>query len=393
MMTRCFFMATLVMLTVAVSGLLSACGGGGGNVGDTIKIGSLQSITGPTNTFGNSCDRGIRLAAEEKNKAGGVLGKQIEIITADTESDASKAKSAVLKLLDQDQVVAVLGEVASSRTMAAAPFCQNKRIPMLTPASTNPQVTKYGDFIFRACFVDDQQGAWIAQFAIANKMGTAAMLIDQQQDYSKGLARAIQTEYANDGGKVLRTENYRTGDTDFSVPLTAIKQVNPSIVFVPGYYSEIPAIVTKARELGITVPFIGGDGWESDKLIERGGKALEGCFFTTHSDSNDPDPRVKEFVALYLKKYGKVPDAMAVLGFDAANIMFKAIESAGATDGIKIRGALAKTRDFPGVSGDITINAERNAEKPGVVIEIKDGQMKMKQRVGEKNAAAPATAP
>jgi branched-chain amino acid transport system substrate-binding protein len=186
----------------------------------------------------------------------------------------------------------------------------------------------------------------------------------------------------------LRTENYRTGDTDFSVPLTAIKEVNPSIIFLPGYYSEVPAIVTKARELGITCPFIGGDGWESDKLIERGGKALEGCFFTTHSDSNDPDPRVQDFVARYKTRYGKVPDAMAVLGYDAANIMFKAIENAGSTDGTKIRDALGKTQDFPGVSGDITINAERNAEKPGVVLEIKGGQTVMKQRVGEKKPAA-----
>lgn len=388
-MTRRTCLHLLASAILAGATLLSGCGGGGdAKTGTEIRIGSLQSMTGPTNTFGNSCDQGIRLAADEKNKAGGLFGKQINIITADTESDAAKAKSAVLKLLDQDQVVAVLGEVASSRSMAAAPFCQNKKIPMLSPASTNPQVTKYGDFIFRSCYIDDLQGAWIAQFASANKMTRAAMLIDQQQDYSKGLARAIEAEFKNIGGTLARIENYRTGDTDFSVPLTAIKDANPQIIFLPGYYSEVPAIVQKARELGITVPFIGGDGWESDKLVERGGKALEGCLFTTHSDSNDPDPRVQGFVSRYKAKYGKVPDAMAVLGYDAANIMFKAIEAAGVTDGTKVRDALAKTTDFPGVSGDISINAERNAEKPGVVIEIKNGQQTMRQRVGQKPAPA-----
>jgi len=384
MSTRRSFLASLATAILLAGGLLLGCGGGGGGSGATIDIGSLQSMTGPTNTFGTSCDNGIRLAADEQNGRGGLLGKTINIITADTESDASKAKSAVLKLLDQDRVCAVLGEVASSRSMAAAPYCQDKKIPMLSPASTNPEVTKYGDYIFRSCYIDDLQGAWIAQYAAENKMPTAAMLVDQQQDYSKGLAKAIEAEYTRLGGKIARTENYRTGDNDFSVPLTAIKDSKPDIVFLPGYYSEVPAIVKTARELGITCPFMGGDGWESDKLIERGGAALEGCLFTTHSDSNDPDPRVQGFVTRYKAKYGKVPDAMAVLGYDAANIMFKAIQTAGGTEGPKMRDALAATRDFPGVSGDITINKDRNAEKPGVVIEIKTGKFQMKQRVGLK---------
>jgi branched-chain amino acid transport system substrate-binding protein len=376
-----------VILTATAS--ISGCGGGGGNSGNTIKIGSFQSITGATSTFGNSCDQGIRLAMEEKNKAGGLLGKQIEITTADTESDAGKAKNAILKLLDQDQVIAVLGEVASSRSMVAAPACQGKKIPMLSPASTNPGVTQYGDYIFRACFIDTDQGAWIAQFAMEKlKLKRAALLINQEEDYSKGLAKAIQDEYAKGGGTILRTENYRgKADNDFSAPLTAIKETNPEIIFLPGYYGEVPSIVRKARELGITCPFIGGDGWESDTLIPQGGKAIEGCYFTTHSDSSDPDPRVQKFVAAYKAKYGRIPDAMAVLGYDAANIMFKAIEAAGATDGQKIRDALAKTKEFPGVSGNITINDKRNAVKPGVVMEIKDGKLTMNSRIGEKPAA------
>ncbi len=385
MISRRSFLASLAAACLLAATLLPGCGGGGPS--NTIDLGSLASMTGPTNTFGTSCDHGIRLAAEEQNAKGGLLGKKINIITADTESDASKAKSAVLKLLDQDRVVAVLGEVASSRSMAAAPYCQDKHIPMLTPASTNPEVTKYGDYIFRSCFVDDQQGAWIAQYAAEKKLLTAALLVDQQQDYSKGLAKSIDAEYTRLGGKIARTENFRTGDNDFSVPLTAIKNTKPDIVFLPGYYSEVPAIVKTARELGITCPFIGGDGWESDKLIERGGAALEGCLFTTHSDSNDPDPRVQGFVSRYKAKYGNVPDAMAVLGYDAANIMFQAITSAGATDGPKIRAALAATRNFPGVSGDITINQDRNAEKPGVVIEIINGKFQMKQRVGVQKPA------
>jgi len=369
------------LLTLAASLILPACSKPDAPT-NTIKIGSLQSITGPTNTFGNSCDKGIRLAAEERNKAGGVLGKQIDIITADTESQQDKAKTAVLQLLDNDHVVAILGEVASSRTMAAAPSCQSKQIPMLTPASTNPEVTRAGDYIFRSCYIDDLQGKWIATFAKDTlHFDRAAVLEDKKQDYSHGLAKACKAEFTKAGGQIVGEAFYQSGDTDFSVPLTTLKATNPQIIFLPGYYSEVPEIVRKARELGITCPFIGGDGWESDKLLERGGPALDGCYYTTHCDSNDPDPAVQTFVKNYQAKYHAIPDAMATLGYDGANILFDAIKRADSTDGPKLRDALAATKDFPGVTGKITINQNRDAIKPGVMIAIKDGQSKMITRV------------
>ncbi len=348
-----------------------------------IKVGSLNSMTGGTSTFGQSTDRGIRLAADECNAAGGVLGRKIEIVTADTESSAEKTSLAVHKLLEQDKVVAVLGEVASSRTIAAAPACQKAKIPLLTPASTNPQVTRKGTYIFRSCFVDDLQGLWIAKFTANDlKFTKAAILTDSKNDYSTGLTAVLETEFPKLGGTIVAKESYEAGDSSFKTQLTNIKAQNPDIVFLPGYYTEVTQICRQARELGLTCPFIGGDGWDSDETLKNGGAAVDGCYFTDHYDSSDPDPRVQEFVKKFKAKYdGAVPDAMAVLGYDAANILFAAIDRAKSTEGKPLRDSLAQTRDFPGVTGNITIGKDRNAIKPGVVIEIKDGKFHMVKRV------------
>ena len=374
--------------------------------GDPVKIGSLQSMTGLTTTFGTSSDKGIRLAAEERNKAGGLLGRPVEIVTADTESDPNKTPLAVLKLIEQDKVVAVLGEVASSRSIAAAPACQKAHIPLLSPASTNPRVTKLGNYIFRSCFTDDFQGTLIAKFTANDlKLKKAALLTDIKNDYSTGLTKVLDTDFPKLGGTIVAHETYQAGDNNFKTQLTNIKNANPDIVFLPGYYTEIALIVNQARELGITCPFIGGDGWDSDVTLKNGGKAVEGCYFTNHFASPRIDPKDlaevekvdspkraeldkkygKEavgFVIKFMKRYNnEIPDAMAVLGYDAANIMFDSITRAGGTDGEKIRDALAATKDFTGVTGNITIGKDRNAVKPGVVLMIKDGGFDMVKRV------------
>jgi branched-chain amino acid transport system substrate-binding protein len=347
-----------------------------------IKIGSLSSMTGLTSTFGQSTDKGIRLAAEERNKAGGVLGRPVEIRTSDDESSADKTPLAVLKLIEQDKVVAVLGEVASSRSMAAAPSCQQARIPMLSPSSTNPKVTKLGTYIFRSCFIDDFQGLIISKFTAEDlKLKRAAVLTDTKNDYSTGLTTVLNEDFPKRGGTIVARETYQAGDTNFKTQLTNIKNANPDIVFLPGYYTEIVLIVNQARELGITCPFIGGDGWDSDSTLKDGGKSVEGCYFTNHYDSADPDPKVVEFVKNFKARYNVVPDAMAVTGYDAANIMFDAITRAKSTDGPAIRDALAQTKDFPAVTGSITIGKDRNAIKPAVVLTIKDNKFQLVKRV------------
>ena len=350
--------------------------------GDPIVVGSLQSMTGGTSTFGQSSDKGIRLAAEERDKKGGVLGRTVEISTADTESSADKTPLAVLKLIEQDHVVAVLGEVASARSIAAAPSCQKARIPMLSPASTNPKVTKLGSYIFRSCFVDDFQGVAIAKFTANDlKLKRAALLTDIRNDYSTGLTKVLEGEFPKLGGEIVARESYQQDDTSFKTQLTNIKNAKPDIVFLPGYYTEIALIVKQARELGITCPFIGGDGWDSDVTLKNGGAAVEGCYFTNHYYSGDPDPTVQAFVKRFKEKYKEEPDAMAVLAYDAANILFDAIDRAKTTDGPKLREALAETKDFPGVTGKITIGKDRNAVKPAVVLEIKNGKYNMVKRI------------
>jgi branched-chain amino acid transport system substrate-binding protein len=350
--------------------------------GAPIKIGSLASMTGLTSTFGQSTDKGIRLAAEERNKAGGVLGRPIEIDTADDESSADKTPLAVLKLIEQDKVAAVLGEVASSRSIAAAPACQREHIPMLSPSSTNPNVTKIGNYIFRSCFIDDFQGLIISKFTAEDlKLKKAAILTDTKNDYSTGLTAVLNDDFPKRGGQIVAHDTYQAGDTNFKTQLTNIKNAKPDIVFLPGYYTEIVLIVTQARELGITCPFIGGDGWDSDSTLKDGGKAVEGCYFTNHYNAADPDPKVVEFVKRFKERYNVVPDAMAVTGYDAANILFDAITRAKSTDGQDIRDALAQTRDFPAVTGSITIGKDRNAIKPAVVLEIKDNKFQLVKRV------------
>jgi len=344
---------------------------------NVLLIGEYGSMTGGTATFGQSSHKGTMLATDEQNAQGGLLGKQIKVVTEDDQSKPEEAKTAVLKLLKENQVTAVIGEVASSRTLAAAPECQKAKIPMISPASTNPKVTEVGDYIFRACFVDTFQGEAMAKYAFdklnAHKI---AILKDIKNDYSVGLADFFEKTFKSLGGEIVDTESYSEGDIEFRAQLTSLKTKAPDAIYVPGYYTEVGLIARQARELGITVPLLGGDGWDSPKTVEIGGAAVNGCYFTNHYAADDPNPVVQGFIEKFKKKYNETPDAMAVLGYDAANILYDAIKRAGTADPAKIRDALAATKDFPGVSGNITMDADRNAKKRIVILKIDNGQIK-----------------
>ena len=384
-------MKRILIASLVIAGLLSACQPQNGG-GDKVRVGVFMSTTGSTANFGISSVNGIKMAADEINKAGGINGKQVELLVQDDRSDASEAATIVTKFVTQDQVNAVIGEVASSRSIAAAPIAQNAKIPMLTPSSTNPEVTKKGDFIFRSCFIDPYQGAAIAQFA-AKTLGakTAAIMVDRKNDYSTGLEKVITETFTRLGGKMVATQSYQEGDQDFNAQLTSLKGANPEVIFVPGYYNDVGLIAKQARDKGITVPLIGGDGWDSEQLYKIGGTALNGSFFTNHYSPFDTAPNVVKFVNDYKSRYNSTPDALAATAYDAANIMFDAIKRSKSLSGTDIRDALAATNAFPGVTGTVTFNKQRDAVKPIVMIEIKDGgKYEVRERVNVDSAAVAA---
>jgi branched-chain amino acid transport system substrate-binding protein len=363
--TRNSQLVTFVLLMLAITLRAHA---------DDILIGEFGSLTGGTATFGTSTDEGLRLALDQINANGGALGRQFQVVVEDDQSKPEAAVTAVQKLISEDHVVAVIGEVASSRSLAAAPVCQRNHIPMLSPSSTNPKVTAVGNFIFRACFIDPFQGAAMANFAMKDPRGPQAtrfaILYDVKNDYSVGLRQFFTQTVKDNGGQIVADESYGEGDIDFKAQLTNIERANPQAIYVPGYYTEVGLICRQARDLGITVPLMGGDGWDSDKTYEIGRDAVNGCYFTNHYSPDEDNPRVKDFVAKFQAKYNQVPDAMAILGFDAMGMMADAIKRAGSTDGRAIRDALAQTRDYPGASGDITMDRHRNAQKPIVILKI-----------------------
>jgi branched-chain amino acid transport system substrate-binding protein len=342
---------------------------------DEILIGEYGSLTGTTATFGQSTDHAIQMAFDEINAAGGLLGKKVRVLVEDDQSKPEEAATAVTKLINQNHVVAMLGEVSSSRSLAAAPICQANKVPMISPSSTNPRVTQVGDYIFRVCFIDPFQAEVGARIAFETlKLRKVAILSDVRNDYSVGLQTFFRQHFKALGGEIVAEQSYSEGDSDFRAQLTQIKSANPEALYVPGYYTEVATIARQARELGITVPLIGGDGWDSPRLWEIGGEALNGCYFSNHYSVDDPSPAVQKFVADYRKRYNQTPDALAALGYDAARILADAMTRAGSTSGDKVRDALVATRDFQGVTGKITINSERNAVKPAVVLKIENGK-------------------
>ncbi|HEX7956229.1 MAG TPA: ABC transporter substrate-binding protein, partial [Pyrinomonadaceae bacterium] len=317
----------------------------------------------------------------------------VELIVQDTRSDAVETETVVRRLVEESRVHALVGEVVSSRSLFAARIAQAAGVPMLTPSATSPDVTAVGDYVFRSCYTDTFQGAAIAHFAAGN-LGArrAALLVDRDQRYSVELARYIREDFARHGGEVVAEQEYAEGAGDFTEQLMEIGAASPDVVFVPGYYLEAGLLARQARALGIEAPLVGGDGWDTPRLYEIGGQALAGAFYSSHFSAEDPDPQVQRFVADYRRLFGSTPDSFAATAYDAARIMLAAVERAPALERSAIRDALAATRDFPGVTGPVTFDAERNAVKPVVVIRIGEGgRHTVESHVSAEELAPPAT--
>jgi branched-chain amino acid transport system substrate-binding protein len=386
---------TRLLPILAVAALLAA--GCSGSSKDELVIGEYGSISGNDATFGQSTKRGVEVALDDlkAKQEGKIGGLEVRVVVEDDQGRAEEAATAVQKLVNQDRVVAVIGEVASSRSLAAAPICQAASVPMITPSSTNPKVTQQGDHIFRMCFLDDFQGQVMARFTAENlKLKRIAILEDNKSDYSRGLSQYYQQALIGMGGKVVTVSSYTAGDQDFRSQLTAIKSAKPEAIFIPGYYTEVGLIARQARELGIKIPLLGGDGWESEQLLSIGGEALNGSYYSNHWALDAPDPNLQGFLKKYKDKYQSEPDAIGGLAYDAANVLFQSMQKLFEQDpqtfkGLtsshagsdarkaaekKLRDLIANTTNYQGVTGAITLDENRNASKPAVVIEIKDGK-------------------
>ncbi|BAU29861.1 amino acid/amide ABC transporter substrate-binding protein (HAAT family) [Aneurinibacillus soli] len=389
----------IAMSLMLSAGVVAGCGGGAketgagadkkpaGGSGDTIKIGENLELSGGVASYGQSLSEGLELALEEINKEG-VNGKKFEVVKVDNKSDPAEATAGALKLISQNKVVTLVGAATSTSTLSQVQIAEKNKIPLITPTGTNPDITskagKVNDFVFRTCFIDPFQGTVAANFASKElKSKNAAIFTETSSDYSKGLAKAFEESYTKNGGKVAAKEAYVKGDTDFRATLTRIKAANPDFVFLPGYYEEVGLIVKQAREIGLNVPFMGGDGWDSPKLIEiAGAKALNNTYITNHYSVEDKDPKVQKFVSAFKAKYkDKAPDGFAALGYDTGYLLADAIKRAGDVDPVKIKEALASTKDLELVSGKITIDAQHNPIKSAAILEYKDGKQTFKMKV------------
>ena len=378
--------AAASLMTVILAASVAGCGSSSSK---EIKIGLLNEMTGGNATIGTAAANGAKLAIKEINANGGLLGKQIKAVVADNKSEPSEAANAMTKLLTQDRVVAVTGTFSSSNAIAAASVAEANKSPYLVAGATNPKVTvdektkTVKKYIYRVCFIDPFQGTVAANFAAKDlKVKKAAMLVDNSSDYSKGLAEFFEAALKKEGGEIVSNEAYLQKDTDFKATLTKIKSKGAEVLYVPGYYEEVGKIVKQAREMGITVPIIGADGWDSPKLVEIASvSALNNTYFTNHYSVEDTSPKAQAFVDAYTKEYGQKPEALAVLGYDAVYVLADAIKRANSTDSAKIIEALADTKDFPAISGVTTINKTHDADKNAVVIEMKDGKQVFKTSI------------
>ncbi len=367
---------TAAVVPLAALLVLTGCGPKKASAPDSIKIGNYACITGKDGAYGDSSTKATRLAIDEINAAGGVLGKQIDLVVEDTQSKPGEAATVTKKLITRDHVIALIGEITSGRSLEGAGVAQAFKIPMITPSSTNPAVTATGDYIFRACFIDPFQGAVLATFARDKlHLQRAALLTSTSSAYSTGLSEVFSAQFPRDGGVIVSNQKFAEGDKDFKAQLTAIKAAHPDVLFVPAYYTEAALIAKQARELGITVPLLGGDGWEAPELFEIAGPAVEGCYYSTHYSADSPDEKVQAFIKKYRARFdNRTPDGMAALGYDATYLLVDAIRRAGSTEPAKIRDALAATKGFEGVTGRIDMDKARNASKPAAILVIRNGK-------------------
>ncbi|CAH0299755.1 ABC transporter substrate-binding protein [Peribacillus simplex] len=376
--------SAFLSLTLA-AGVLAGCSGSGSSEkssgdGDTIKIGVNLELSGGVASYGQSIAEGLELATAEINKEG-IDGKKIKLIKVDNKSEASEATSGAIKLTSQDQVAAIVGAATSTNSIAQVQIAQDNKVPVISPSGTSPEITfskdKLNDYIFRTSFIDPFQGTVAANFASKEiKAKSAAIYIDSASDYSKGLAAAFKEQFEKNGGKIVAEEAYIAKDTDFRSTLTRLKSAKPDFIFLPGYYEEAGLIVKQARETGLDVPFMGGDGWDSPKLIEiAGAKALNNTFITNHYSSGDPDEKIQNFVSAFKAKYkDKSPDAFNALGYDTGYFLADAIKRAGSADSEKIKEALEKTADLELVTGTFTLDEKHNPIKSATILEFKEGK-------------------
>jgi branched-chain amino acid transport system substrate-binding protein len=349
---------------------LVACPGGRSD--KTVVIGHYGPLSGAEATFGQSTANGIRLAVKDLNASGGIKGKLVELKSYDDRSVSQEAGTAVTRLITSDKAIAILGENTSSMSLAGGRVAQQYGVPMISPSSTNPAVTELGDKIFRVCFLDSFQGWVQAKFARESlRASKAAILYDQGQAYSKGLAEYFESAFVKTGGAIVAKQAYTGGDQDFSAQLTTIRQASPDVLFVPGYYTDAGNIAIQVKRLGLTAPLLGGDGWESPQLAAIGKDAVEGSYYSCHYAPQEGRPEVAKFVKAYEAEYGAKPDSLGALGYDAAGLLFDAMRRAPSWDGAALAKAIAETKDFAGVTGRITIDPERNAKKSAVIVQMK----------------------
>lgn len=359
-----------------------------------IVVGHYGSMTGAEATFGQSTDKGVRLAIEERNARGGVRGRPVELYTIDDAGKSQEAGTAVTRLITERHVHAIIGEVASSLSKAGGAVAQKYGVPMISPSSTNESVTKIGDRISRVCFIDAFQGYVVAKFARENlKAQKVGILYDQQQAYSKGLAQEFDKAFRDMGGTVTTMQAYTGGDINLSAQLQSLKDTQPEAIFLPGYYTDAGTIARQARKLGITVPMLGGDGWDSEKLTEIGGDAIEGSYYANHYSFEETRPAVQEFVKRFEKRWGVVPDGLAALGYDATGVLFDAMERALSLACADLAPAIAATKNFPGVTGTITLDQDRNPVKSAVILQVKCGKPHYAATVVPAGQTAPKMAP
>jgi branched-chain amino acid transport system substrate-binding protein len=339
-----------------------------------IKIGYFGDLSGFTFNFGRSAYNGVIMAADEINQAGGINGRKIDVVIEDDHGSPEEAARLTAKLIDEDKVVAIIAGGTSGISRAAAPKAQSSHIPLISPSSTDPAVTQTGDYIFRACFVDSFQGEVMASFAANTlKARKAAILFDFNSPYGRGLTDFFKLSFAKLGGQIVSEHSYAQGDEDFKGQLSTIRAAEPDVIYIPGYYGDVARIAKQARMIGLEQPLLGGDGWDAPELWQLGGDALNGAYISTHYSIDDPSPAIQMFVESYKQRYQNLlPDAHAALAYDAARLLFNAITRAGTTENGKLRDALAQTRNFAGVTGVISMDAERNAVKPAVVLKLED---------------------
>jgi branched-chain amino acid transport system substrate-binding protein len=341
-----------------------------------IPVGVYAALTGSEAAFGQATLQGVTLAAEEINNAGGILGRKIRLVVEDDQGRAEDAASVVTKLITRDNVIAVIGENSSNQSLAAAPICQAAKVPMISPSSTNPNVTKKGDYIFRVCFTDPYQGKALAAFVHQNlHLHRVAILKDNRNDYSVGLAEFFTRAFTSLGGQIVAEQSYSGGDSEFRPQLTAIRNAKPEALFIPGFYTDAGQIAIQARDLGLDIPMVGGDGWDSPTVITIGGKSVDGSYFSDHYFPGDPRPLVQRFVSAIKRRYGHAPEANAALGYDALRIFANATQKAGSLDRKAIRDNIASVRDYQGVSGVITMGPDRDPIKPVAMIKIDGGKL------------------